>query len=130
MRASHARMYPARISSRVKKQMEKAQREYYLSEKIKAINEELGRNDNQEELQQLKEQVEESGMTEEAQEKARIESRRLEGMPPVSAEAGVSRTYVDGLLAVPWTKASREIRDISRAETVLDEDHNALEKVK
>ncbi len=119
-----------RISSRVKKQMEKAQREYYLSEKIKAINDELGRNDNQEELQQLKEQVEESGMTEEAQEKALIEIRRLEGMPPVSAEAGVSRNYVDWLLAVPWTKASREIRDISRAETVLDEDHYGLEKVK
>ncbi len=119
-----------RISSRVKKQMEKAQREYYLSEKIKAINEELGRNDNQEELQQLKDQVEESGMTEEAQEKALIEIRRLEGMPPVSAEAGVSRNYVDWLLAVPWTKASREIRNISRAETVLDEDHYGLEKVK
>jgi ATP-dependent Lon protease len=119
-----------RISSRVKKQMEKAQREYYLSEKIKAINEELGRNDNQEELQQLKEQVDESGMTEEAQEKAMIEIRRLEGMPPVSAEAGVSRNYVDWLLAVPWKKASREIRNITRAETVLDEDHYGLEKVK
>jgi ATP-dependent Lon protease len=119
-----------RISSRVKKQMEKAQREYYLSEKIKAINEELGRNDSQEELQQLKESVEESGMTEEAQEKALIEIRRLEGMPPVSAEAGVSRNYVDWLLAVPWTKASREIRDIRRAEKVLNEDHYGLEKVK
>jgi ATP-dependent Lon protease len=119
-----------RISSRVKKQMEKAQREYYLSEKIKAINEELGRGDSQEELQQLKEQVEESGMTEEAQEKAMIELKRLEGMPPVSAEAGVSRNYVDWLLAVPWSKASREIRDISRAEKVLDEDHYGLEKVK
>jgi len=119
-----------RISSRVKKQMEKAQREYYLSEKIKAINEELGRNDNQEELQGLKEKVEESGMPEEAKEKALIEIRRLEGMPPVSAEAGVSRNYVDWLLAVPWKKASREIRDIRRAEKVLDEDHYGLEKVK
>jgi len=119
-----------RISSRVKKQMEKAQREYYLSEKIKAINEELGRNDNQEEMQGLKEKLEESGMTEEAKEKALIEIRRLEGMPPVSAEAGVSRNYVDWLLAVPWKKASREIRDIRRAEKVLDEDHYGLEKVK
>jgi ATP-dependent Lon protease len=119
-----------RISSRVKKQMEKAQREYYLSEKIKAINEELGRGDSQEELQQLKEQVEESGMSDEAKEKAQIELRRLEGMPPVSAEAGVSRNYVDWLLAVPWTKASREIRDISRAERVLDEDHYGLKKAK
>ena len=119
-----------RISSRVKKQMEKAQREYYLSEKIKAINEELGRNDSQEEMQGLKEQVEKSGMSEEAKEKALIEIRRLEGMPPVSAEAGVSRNYVDWLLAVPWKNASREIRDIRRAETVLNEDHYGLEKVK
>ena len=119
-----------RLSSRVKKQMEKAQREYYLSEKIKAINEELGRNDTTEELAELKEQVDESGMTEEAKEKAMIEIRRLEGMPPVSAEAGVSRNYVDWLLAVPWSKSSREIRDISRAEKVLNEDHYGLEKVK
>jgi ATP-dependent Lon protease len=119
-----------RLSSRVKKQMEKAQREYYLSEKIKAINEELGRNDSTEELVELKQQVEDSGMTEEAKEKALIEVRRLEGMPPVSAEAGVSRNYVDWLLAVPWTKASREIRDITRAEKVLNEDHYGLEKVK
>jgi len=119
-----------RISSRVKKQMEKAQREYYLSEKIKAINEELGRNDSQEELKDLKDQVEESGMTEEATEKALIEIRRMEGMPPVSAEAGVSRNYVDWLLAMPWTKSSREIRDIRRAEKVLNEDHYGLAKVK
>jgi len=119
-----------RISSRVKKQMEKAQREYYLSEKIKAINEELGRNDNTEELEDLKKQVEESGMSAEAKDKAEIEIRRLEGMPPVSAEAGVSRNYVDWLLAVPWRKASREIRDITRAEKVLHEDHYGLEKIK
>ena len=119
-----------RLSSRVKKQMEKAQREYYLSEKIKAINEELGRNDTTEELAELKEQIDASGMTEEAKEKAIIEIRRLEGMPPVSAEAGVSRNYVDWLLAVPWSKSSREIRDITRAENVLNEDHFGLEKVK
>jgi len=119
-----------RISSRVKKQMEKAQREYYLSEKIKAINEELGRNDNTEELEELKQQLEDSGMSEEAKEKAEIELRRLEGMPPVSAEAGVSRNYVDWLLAMPWKKASREIRDIGRAEKVLHEDHYGLEKIK
>jgi ATP-dependent Lon protease len=110
--------------------MEKAQREYYLSEKIKAINEELGRTDNSEELEELKKQVDESGMTQEAKEKAEIELRRLEGMPPVSAEAGVSRNYVDWLLAMPWKKASREIRDIGRAEKVLHEDHYGLEKIK
>ncbi len=119
-----------RLSSRVKKQMEKAQREYYLSEKIKAINEELGRTDNTEEIAGLKQAVAESGMSEEAKDKALLEIRRLEGMPPVSAEAGVSRNYVDWLLAVPWQKASREIRDIARAERVLDEDHYGLEKVK
>jgi len=119
-----------RISSRVKKQMEKAQREYYLSEKIKAINEELGRTDNTEELAELKKNIEESGMSAEAREKAEIELRRLEGMPPVSAEAGVSRNYVDWLLAVPWKKASREIRNIERAEKVLHEDHYGLEKIK
>jgi ATP-dependent Lon protease len=119
-----------RVSAQVKKQMEKAQREYYLSEKIKAINEELGRNDSQAELDQLREQVEGSGMSAEAREKALVEIRRLEGMPPVSAEAGVSRNYVDWLLAVPWKKASREIRDITRAEKVLNEDHYGLEKVK
>ncbi len=119
-----------RISSRVKKQMEKAQREYYLSEKIKAINEELGRTDNTEELAELKKNIEESGMSAEAMEKAEIELRRLEGMPPVSAEAGVSRNYVDWLLAVPWKKASREIRNIERAEKVLHEDHYGLEKIK
>ncbi len=119
-----------RINSRVKKQMEKAQREYYLSEKIKAINEELGRNDVQEELTELKERIEESGMSEEARERALSELKRMEGMPPVSAEAGVSRNYVEWLLAVPWKKASREIRNISRAEKVLNEDHYGLEKIK
>jgi len=119
-----------RISSRVKKQMEKSQREYYLSEKIKAINEELGRQDNTEEMRKLKEQVEASPMTEEARGIALREIKRMETMPASSAEAGVSRTYVDWLLAVPWKKASREIRDIQKAEKVLQEDHFGLDKVK
>ncbi len=119
-----------RINSRVKKQMEKAQREYYLSEKIKAINEELGRGDVQEELEELKKKIEESGMSEEAREKAINELKRLEGMPPVSAEAGVCRNYIDWLLSVPWTEASREIRSITKAEKVLEADHYGLEKVK
>ena len=119
-----------RISGRVKKQMEKAQREYYLSEKIRAINEELGRAESQDELDRLKEEIVTSGMSTEAADKALLEIRRLEGMPPVSAEASVSRNYIDWLLAVPWKKASREIRDIGRAERVLDEDHYGLDKVK
>ena len=119
-----------RVNSRVKKQMEKAQREYYLSEKIKAINEELGRGETQDELAQLKTKIEESDLSDEARGKALSELKRLEGMPPVSAEAGVSRNYIDWLLAVPWKKAAREIRDITRAERVLNEDHYGLEKVK
>ncbi len=119
-----------RINSRVKKQMEKAQREYYLSEKIKAINEELGRGDTQEELAELRKKIETSGMSDEAKEKALNELKRLEGMPPVSAEAGVCRTYIDWLLAVPWKQASREIRNIAKAERVLEEDHYGLEKIK
>ena len=119
-----------RLNSRVKKQMEKAQREYYLSEKIKAINEELGRGDTQQELTDLKQHIEDSPLSAEAREKALSELKRLEGMPPISAEAGVSRNYIDWLLAVPWEKTSREIRDIKRAEKVLNEDHYGLDKVK
>ncbi|MCX7895140.1 MAG: endopeptidase La [Thermoanaerobaculum sp.] len=119
-----------RLNAKVKKQMEKAQREYYLSEKIKAINEELGRADAKEELEELARKIEQAGMPQEVKEKALAELKRLEGMAPMSAEATVSRTYIDWLLSVPWKKASREIRDIKRAERVLEEDHYGLEKVK
>jgi len=119
-----------RLNSKVKKQMEKAQREYYLSEKVKAINDELGRTDSKEELEELVKKVEAAGMPAEIKEKALAEIKRLEGMAPMSAEATVSRNYVDWLLAVPWQKQTREIRDIQRAEQVLEEDHHGLEKVK
>ncbi|HUK13082.1 MAG TPA: endopeptidase La, partial [Thermoanaerobaculaceae bacterium] len=119
-----------RLNAKVKKQMEKAQREYYLSEKIKAINEELGRQDSKEEFEELAKKIEASGMPKEVKEKAISELKRLESMAPMSAEATVSRNYVDWLLAVPWKKATREIRDIKRAEQVLNEDHHGLEKVK
>ncbi len=119
-----------RLNAKVKKQMEKAQREYYLSEKIKAINEELGRADSKEEFEELTKRIEAAGMPKEVQEKALSELKRLEGMAPMSAEATVSRNYVDWLLAVPWKKATREIRDIKRAEEVLQADHYGLEKVK
>jgi ATP-dependent Lon protease len=119
-----------RLNSKVKKQMEKAQREYYLSEKIKAINEELGRTDVKEELEELAKRVENAGMSKEAKEKALSEIKRLEGMAPMSAEATVSRNYVEWLLAVPWKNATREIRRITTAERVLEEDHYGLEKVK
>jgi ATP-dependent Lon protease len=119
-----------RLNAKVKKQMEKAQREYYLSEKIKAINEELGRADTKEEFEDLTKKIEAAGMPKEVQEKALSELKRLEGMAPMSAEATVSRNYIDWLLSVPWKKSTREIRDIKRAEEVLEADHYGLEKVK
>jgi ATP-dependent Lon protease len=119
-----------RLNAKVKKQMEKAQREYYLSEKIKAINDELGRTDVKEEYEELAKKIEAAGMPKEAKEKALNELKRLENMAPMSAEATVSRNYVDWLLSVPWQAATREIRNITRAEQVLNEDHHGLEKVK
>jgi ATP-dependent Lon protease len=117
------------INTRVKRQMERAQKEYYLNEKLKAIQKELGRGEASE-LDQLKKKVENSGMPKEVQEKAMQELKRLEMMPPMSAESTVSRNYLDWMLAVPWKKRSREIRDIKRAEQILNEDHYGLEKIK
>jgi len=120
-----------RINVSVKKQMEKAQKEYYLNEKIKAIHQELGRKDDRtDEIEELKERIEEVGMPKEAREKADQELKRLEAMPPVSAEATVSRNYIDWLVSVPWKKRSREIKDLDRAQKILDEDHYGLEKIK
>jgi ATP-dependent Lon protease len=117
------------IQGRVKRQMERAQREYYLNEKIKAIQKELGRNEKNE-LEELKKKIETAGMTKDALDHAMTEFKRLEMMPPMSAESTVSRNYLDWLLAVPWKKKSKEIRDISRAQKVLEEDHYGLEKIK
>jgi ATP-dependent Lon protease len=118
------------IQTRVKRQMEKAQKEYYLNEQIKAIHKELGRKDEKAELEELKKKIEEAGMTEEAKEKAMQELHRLEAMPPMSAEGTVSRTYIDWLVNVPWKQKSKEIKDLSKAEEVLNEDHYGLEKIK
>lgn len=118
------------IQGRVKKQMEKAQKEYYLNEKIKAINKELGRKDEKAELDELKKKIDSSGMTPDAHSKAMSELRRLEQMPPMSAESAVSRNYLEWLLAVPWKEASPEVRDLKYAEGVLEADHYGLEKVK
>jgi ATP-dependent Lon protease len=117
------------IQSRVKRQMEKAQKEYYLNEKIKAIQKELGRGEKSE-FDELKKKVEAAGMPKEVRDKAIQELKKLEAMPPMSAESTVSRNYLDWLLAVPWKKRSKEIRNISRAEKVLNEDHYGLEKIK
>src|SRR5215207_3973667 len=118
------------IQTRVKRQMEKAQKEYYLNEQIKAIHKELGRKDEKAELEELKKKIEEAGMTDEAKEKAMQELHRLEAMPPMSAEGTVSRTYIDWLISVPWRQKTKEIKDLTKAEEVLNDDHFGLEKIK
>ena len=117
------------IQSRVKRQMEKAQKEFYLNEKIKAIQKELGRGEKSE-FDELKKKIEAAGMPKDVIEKSLQELRKLESMPPMSAESTVSRNYLDWLLAVPWKKRSKEIRSIEHAESILNTDHYGLEKIK
>src|SRR5688572_29302778 len=120
-----------RIQSRVKKQMEKAQKEYYLNEKMKAIQRELGRKDDKgNETDDLKRKIETARMPDDVERKALEELKRLESMPPMSAEATVSRNYLDWLIAVPWHKKTKESRDLKRAEEILHEDHFGLDKIK
>jgi ATP-dependent Lon protease len=117
------------IQGRVKRQMERAQKEYYLNEKIKAIQKELGRGEKSE-FDDLKKKIEAAGMPKDVLDKATQELKKLEAMPPMSAESTVSRNYLDWLLAVPWKKKSKETRSIDVAEKVLDQDHYGLEKIK
>jgi ATP-dependent Lon protease len=117
------------INTRVKRQMERAQKEYYLNEKLKAIQKELGRGEKSE-IDELKKKIDSAGMSKDVHEKAIQELKRLELMPPMSAESTVSRNYLDWLLAVPWKKRSKEIRDILAAEKILNEEHYGLEKIK
>ena len=120
-----------RLRGRVKKQMEKSQREYYLNEQMKAIQNELGEmEDGASELDELAQKIEKSGMTKEARVKADGELKKLRMMSPMSAEATVVRNYVDWILSVPWKKRSKISRDLDRAETILEEDHYGLDKVK
>ncbi len=119
-----------RIRSRVKRQMEKSQRDYYLSEQMKAIQKELGDEDAADDLQQLEKKIQTLGLSREAKEKAEAEFKRLKMMPPMSAEATVVRNYLDWLIDIPWKKRSRTSKDIDAAGRVLDEDHYGLEKVK
>jgi ATP-dependent Lon protease len=120
-----------RINVKVKKQMERAQKEYYLNEKIKAIHQELGRKDDRsDEVAELKEKIEKAGLPATVKEKAEAELKRLEAMPPVSAEATVSRNYIDWIVSVPWKKKSREQKDLARAERILNDDHYGLERIK
>ena len=118
------------VHTRVKRQMDKSQREYYLNEQIKAIQKELGRKDEATENGDLKSKIEAAGMTDEAKQKALEELAKLEQMPQMSAETTVSRNYVDWLLAMPWKQKSKEVRDLRKAEDVLNDDHYALEKIK
>ncbi len=120
-----------RIRSRVKRQMEKTQREYYLNEQLKAIQKELGEaEDGRDELQELEEKIKKTRLTKEAREKANQELKKLRNMSPMSAEATVVRNYLDWVLTIPWKKRSRVRKDIMAAQGVLDEDHYGLEKVK
>ena len=117
------------VQSRVKRQMERAQKEYYLNEKIKAIQKELGRGEKSE-FDELRKKIDGAGMPKDVFDKAIQELKKLEAMPPMSAESTVSRNYLDWLLAVPWKKRSKETRSIDHAEKVLNADHYGLEKIK
>jgi ATP-dependent Lon protease len=119
-----------RIRSRVKRQMEKTQREYYLNEQMKAIQKELGDGDDNDEMAQLEERIRKTKLTKEAREKANAEFKKLKQMSPMSAEATVVRNYLDWLLSIPWGKKSRVKNDLPHAEKVLESDHFGLEKVK
>jgi len=121
-----------KIRGRVKRQMEKTQREYYLNEQLKAIQSELGGSDGEggDELAELTEKIEKTKLSKEARSKALAELKKLKGMQPMSAEATVIRNYLDVLLGLPWGKKSRIKKDIGKAQAILDADHYGLEKVK
>jgi ATP-dependent Lon protease len=120
-----------RIRGRVKAQMEKSQREYYLNEQMKAIQKELGEmEDGVNEVQELEQKIDKAGMTKEARDKAMGELNKLKMMSPMSAEATVVRNYIDWLVKVPWKKRTKVLKDIVRAEKVLNDDHYGLDKVK
>jgi len=120
-----------KIRSRVKKQMEKSQREYYLNEQMKAIQKELGElDDSPDEFEALAKKIDEAGMPQEATDKTKAELNKLKMMSPMSAEATVVRSYIDWMIGVPWKKRSKVKKDLAKAQEVLDSDHHGLEKVK
>ncbi len=119
-----------RIRGRVKRQMEKSQREYYLNEQVKAIQKELGEDDESSELEALEEKIHGAGLSDEAKNKALAELKKLKMMPAMSAESTVVRNYIDTLVDLPWKKKSKVNKDIAKAQLVLDADHYGLDKVK
>jgi ATP-dependent Lon protease len=119
-----------RIRTRVKRQMEKTQREYYLNEQMKAIQKELGDEDGKDEVAELEEKIKQTKLSKEAREKAQHELKKLRQMSPMSAEATVVRNYLDWLLSIPWNKKSKVKKDLALAEQILEADHFGLEKVK
>ncbi len=119
-----------RIRTRVKRQMEKTQREYYLNEQMKAIQKELGDEDGKDEVAELEEKIKQTKLSKEAREKAQHELKKLRQMSPMSAEATVVRNYLDWLLSIPWNKKSKVKKDLLLAEQILEADHYGLEKVK
>ena len=119
-----------RIRTRVKRQMEKTQREYYLNEQMKAIQKELGDEDGKDDLSELEGRIKETRLSKEAREKAQAEFKKLRQMSPMSAEATVVRNYLDWLLSIPWNKKSKIKRDLALAESTLNSDHYGLDKVK
>jgi ATP-dependent Lon protease len=119
-----------RIRTRVKRQMEKTQREYYLNEQMKAIQKELGDEDGRDELAEIEEKIKKTKLSKEAREKANHELKKLRQMSPMSAEATVVRNYLDWLLSIPWGKKTKVKKDLNHAEQILDSDHYGLDKVK
>src|SRR5246127_3295228 len=119
-----------RIRTRVKRQMEKTQREYYLNEQMKAIQKELGDEEGRDELAEVEDKIKKTKLSKEAREKAQHELKKLRQMSPMSAEATVVRNYLDWLLSIPWNKKSKVKKDLRLAEQILDADHYGLEKVK
>ena len=119
-----------RIRTRVKRQMEKTQREYYLNEQMKAIQKELGDEDGRDEVAEIEEKIKKTKLTKEAREKATHEVKKLRQMSPMSAEATVVRNYLDWLLSIPWGKKSKIKKDLNLAQEILDHDHFGLDKVK
>src|SRR5262244_3149579 len=119
-----------RIRTRVKRQMEKTQREYFLNEQMKAIQKELGDEEGKDELAEIEDKIKKTKLSKEAREKAQHELKKLRQMSPMSAEATVVRNYLDWLLSIPWNKKSKVKKDLEAAQAVLDSDHYGLEKVK